>query len=213
MGRARRARAQDVSAYPGTRRARLEAIKREAPAPLAPVAPAENERDAARRGSTTPREKRGSSRGSPTPSPGWAPVLELLDGLRAIGLDGVIPQYGVAVVPLPRVPAPLVPHLLEHRVALAWIEAGRRSGHAPGTCSECGWIQMLAVVAPSGTRRGLKSAPWPRCHDSRCGGEIRIRDADREGVKRVKRPTKRRTHSHNAQLKPDAGAPPTDASP
>lgn len=48
---------------------------------------------------------------------------------------------------------------------------------------------MLSLVATSGTRRGLKSTPWPKCLLAPgCSGRRVINDEDAEGVPRVRYP-------------------------
>ena len=71
------------------------------------------------------------------------------------------------------------------------IVLGRRTGHAPGTCSSCGAVAMISLTNSSGTRRSAPSVGWPKCRlTPRCEGRVIVDELDAEGVGRPRRPRK-----------------------
>lgn len=135
-------------------------------------------------------------------------LLELLDDLRATGvsfdLDRSARHFALiwSKLPTARGLAALEPWL----PWLTHVAAGRYTGHAPARCSVCGELAFVPIVSTSGTRRGRKSTGWARCrmtngwHGERvrrgrytavlkpCPGRMVIREADFEGVARVRPP-------------------------
>lgn len=128
-------------------------------------------------------------------------LLGVLDGLRAAGvsfdLDRAAERFELAFTPRPTAAGSA--WLQPWRSWLTVVAVGRYSGHAPARCDECGALAMLSIVTPGGTRRGLTSAPWPKCRVGPrvegqakrlggCQGRTVIREVDAEGVARRKPP-------------------------
>lgn len=71
------------------------------------------------------------------------------------------------------------------------VVIGRRTGHAPGTCSSCGAVAMISLTNSSGTRRSAPSVGWPKCKITpRCAGLVVVADDDQLGVGKMRRPRK-----------------------
>lgn len=121
-----------------------------------------------------------------SPSIGLLVVLDLL-AATGVSFDGEH-EVGVGYVLSfePELTAALASIVEPWRGWLLLAATGRRTGHAPAVCSVCGEPSMLSIVNSSGTTRGLKSTPWPRCHITpRCEGRRVIRPAEADGVKRI----------------------------
>lgn len=128
-------------------------------------------------------------------------LLEVLDQLRGAGvsfdLDRSAERFELVIVPPPNAAGEI--WLAQWRAWLIVVAVGRYSGHAPARCDLCGAVAMLSIVTPGGTRRGLASAPWPKCRVGPrvegqakrlggCQGRTVIREVDAEGVARRKPP-------------------------
>lgn len=91
-------------------------------------------------------------------------VFEVLERLRAGGVTFTVDRGRLLWTPEPTAAGRA--WLAPWEALLFNIALGRRTGHAPARCSVCGRMAMVAIVSSSGTRRGRKSAPFPRCRQS-----------------------------------------------
>jgi len=138
-------------------------------------------------------------------------LLELLDHLddRAVMLSLTA---GPGPGPLLRTDAPrgaitgdVAQALTAHRDLIVAVLLGRMTGHAPGACTVCSEISMVAILTPAGKPRTV----WPPCRfSSSCtNSAVDARRLDDPG-RHVPRPvdTDRTT---NVPPPPQAKPPPT----
>lgn len=92
-------------------------------------------------------------------------LLELLDQLDERGVDLSL-TAGPGPGPLLRTDAPrgaitteVADALGRHRSMVIAVLLGRLTGHAPGPCTTCGEISMVAILTSAGKPR----ASWPTC--------------------------------------------------